>query len=143
MSLRFVPSLLLVITLGYSISAPAESKLSINELMVQVITPATNTLWGADDPQTEAEWKILAEAAGKTHAAAIKTGQGGVLSDGNNPSGEPEWENLADQMVKAAVLAQKAIRAKDFDALLDAGNELYTPCEACHQIYHPGVKGNL
>ena len=32
-----------------------------------------------------------------------------------------------------------AVKAKDLDALLATGNSLYAPCEACCQLYHPGV----
>ena len=32
-----------------------------------------------------------------------------------------------------------AVKAKDLDALLATGNALYAPCEACCQLYHPGV----
>ena len=32
-----------------------------------------------------------------------------------------------------------AVKAKDPDALLATGNALYAPCEACCQLYHPGV----
>ena len=32
-----------------------------------------------------------------------------------------------------------AVKAKDLDALLATGVALYAPCEACCQLYHPGV----
>ncbi len=117
-------------------------RITINELMIQTVTPATNILWGVEEPNSDAEWLALANAAKKVRLAAIETGQGGDLSDGKNPSAEPEWQKLVDQMATSATLAQEAITKKDLDALIDAGNELYTSCEMCHQLYHPSVKAD-
>jgi hypothetical protein len=42
-------------------------------------------------------------------------------------------------MLAASEAALVAIRAKDHDALLKAGDELYPPCEGCHLVFNPAV----
>jgi hypothetical protein len=65
-NLKLPPTALLVLVLLVSIArtaeyqtvsddADAERELSIMELMVSKVTPATDTLWGIDDPQTDAD----------------------------------------------------------------------------------------
>ena len=37
--------------------------MSINDLMITVVTPATDTLWGIEDPQSDEEWQVYIDAA--------------------------------------------------------------------------------
>jgi hypothetical protein len=32
------------------------------DLMVSKVTPATDTFWGIDDPQTDADWQVFIDA---------------------------------------------------------------------------------
>ena len=51
---------------GVSLGITADSadhRVSVREVMISAIAPATDTLWGADDPQTDEAWKALEEAA--------------------------------------------------------------------------------
>ena len=36
---------------------------SVNDVMMAVITPATNKIWGIEDPQTDEEWQVFIDAA--------------------------------------------------------------------------------
>lgn len=113
--------------------------LSINELMTTVVTPATNTLWGVEDPQTDAEWKILEDAARATIDAGLQVQKGGSGPNDNSWAAEAEWQAFAKEMTKAAQDGLLAIRGKNLDALYEANDVLYPPCEGCHLKFHPGV----
>ncbi|MBN1239918.1 MAG: hypothetical protein JXB36_15555 [Gammaproteobacteria bacterium] len=113
---------------------------SIRELMEQTITPATNTIWGAYEPPTEEEqWKALEEAAVTLLAAANVNALGGTGPMDNEWVQQPSWKAFNDVMIQAGQDALEAIRARDHDALLEAGDVLYPPCEGCHQQFNPGV----
>jgi hypothetical protein len=45
-------------------------------------------------------------------------------------------------MIEAGKQSLAAIRERDHDALLAAGDVLYPPCEGCHQQFNPGVRGH-
>lgn len=113
---------------------------SIKELMEKTITPATNTLWGAYDPPTEeAQWAALEEAAITVLVAANVTALGGTGPMDNEWVQQPTWKAFNQVMISAAYDALEAVRARDHDALLEAGNVLYPPCEGCHLQFNPGV----
>jgi len=113
---------------------------SIKELMEKTITPATNTLWNAFEPPTEeAQWAALEEAAITLLAAASVVAQGGTGPMDAEWAREPGWQAYNQVMIDAGRMALEAIRNRDHDKLLEAGDVLYPPCEGCHQQYNPGV----
>lgn len=115
---------------------------TIKDLMEQTITPATNTIWGAyAPPSDEAEWKSLEEAAVTLLAAANLVALGGAGPMDNEWAEDPAWKAFNQVMIDAGVDALAAIRARDHDALLTAGDVLYPPCEGCHQQFNPAVIG--
>lgn len=120
----------------------ADEPVSVNDTMINVITPATNTLWGVEDPQTEADWKELADAAALVVEAARSIRQGGSGSKDMQWSANPDWQAFADRLIAAAEDASAAAKAMDLESLLDANDVLYPPCEECHLQFHPGVNGD-
>ena len=113
---------------------------SIKELMEKTITPATNTLWNAFEPPTEdAQWVALEEAAVTLLTASSVTALGGTGPMDNEWARQPGWQAYNQVMIDAGRDALEAIRARDHDALLAAGDVLYPPCEGCHQQFNPGV----
>jgi cytochrome c556 len=120
-------------------SEPDEPVVSINELMTNVVTPATNTLWGVEDPQTDEEWKVLEDAALETIRAGKQAQRGGTGPNDNTWAAEEEWQGYAREMTAAAEAGLKAIRDRNLDALYEANDVLYPPCENCHLKFHPGV----
>jgi hypothetical protein len=50
-------------------------------------------------------------------------------------TGGANWTRLAKAMADAAGVAGKAAKARNVDAVLDAGDVLYTTCEDCHRQY--------
>jgi cytochrome c556 len=113
---------------------------TIKELMEKTITPATNTLWNAYEPPTEEEqWVALEEAAVTLLAASNVNALGGTGPMDDEWVQEPSWKAFNQVMINAGLDALAAIRARDHDALLQAGDVLYPPCEGCHQLFNPGV----
>jgi len=115
---------------------------TIKDLMEQTITPATNTIWGAyEPPSEEAQWKQLEEAAVTLLAAANLVALGGSGPMDDEWAKDPAWKAFNQIMIDAGVDALAAVRARDHDALLAAGDVLYPPCEGCHQQFNPAVIG--
>jgi hypothetical protein len=113
---------------------------TIKELMEQTITPATNALWNAYDPPTDEEqWVALEEAAVTLLVASNVNALGGTGPMDNEWVQEPSWGAFNQVMINAGRDALAAIRARDHEALLEAGDVLYPPCEGCHQLFNPGV----
>ncbi len=100
----------------------------IKEVMESIITPATNTLWGVENPTTDEQWQILEQAA-------ISTIEAGKLIDRNNP----EWKKYNTEMIEAAQNGLEAIRSKNLNDLYFANDVLYPPCENCHMQFHPNM----
>jgi hypothetical protein len=114
--------------------------MSINDLMVTVVTPATDTLWGIEDPQTNEEWQVYIDAANEIITASETIKIGGTGPEDNERAADPAWQAFADQLISAAQDARRAAENKDLDAMFAAGEVLYPPCEECHIQFHPGVE---
>lgn len=119
---------------------PPTPTMSVNDIMVTVVTPATDTLWGIEDPQTDEDWQVFIDAAdivinaGKT----IKVGGTGPMD--NEWADDPEWDAFANRLIGAGADARKAAEDKDVEAMFTAGEVLYPPCEECHLQFHPGMQ---
>jgi cytochrome c556 len=119
---------------------PGTPPVTIKELMEKTITPASNTIWGAyEAPTDEAEWQALEEAAVTMLLASWTASVGGSGPMDNEWVKQPAWQAFNDVMTKASRDALAAIRARDHDALLQAGDVLYPPCEGCHLQFNPAV----
>ena len=120
-------------------SAPVPT-MSINDLMITVVTPATDTLWGIEDPQTDEEWQVFVDAAESVIDAAKIIKVGGTGPGDNEWAQNPEWQAFADQLIGAGEDARRAAQNRDVEAMYTAGEVLYPPCEECHIAFHPGVQ---
>jgi hypothetical protein len=109
--------------------------------MTAIITPATNTLWGVEDPQTDAEWKVLEDAALVVIDAGKQVQKGGAGPNDEQWAREPDWQDFALELTDAAESGLRAIQDRDLEALFEANDVLYPPCEGCHLKFHPGVAG--
>ena len=113
---------------------------SVNELMVSAITPATNTLWGVEDPQSMEDWQELEDAAIVVIASALLIREGGAGPDDDTWAADSAWQGFVADMIDAAIASRDAVRQRDLDALLSAGDVLYPPCEECHLQFHPDMQ---
>lgn len=132
----------LLASLGVSMTisgwAAENEGLNLREIMVAVIAPTTNTIWGAYDIKSDSQWLELDQAASTVIAAAQLTAQGGADGAYAQQAKNADWQEFTQQLISAARIAQLAIQNHDEEAMFDAGNDLmYAPCEGCHQIYLP------
>ena len=127
---------LLCLSVSFAQTDEYRPLLSVKEIMNGLITPATTTIWGAYQLETDAQWQEVRNAALAVIAA------GNLLQFGGAGKGEAatgvkaSWETYNQQMIEAAKLVILAADNKDEEALSVAGNDaLYPPCESCHQQY--------
>ena len=139
-----VPAILLLTVLGAGAFGTEDTRfnhrVSVRDVMEGVITPATNTLWGVEDPQSDEDWRPLEEAAIAVITAGTLIRSGGAGADDADRAADPRWQAWSDTMVEAALTALEAVRARDLDAMIEATNVMYPPCEECHIAFHPGVE---
>jgi len=115
-----------------------ESLLSVKEVMNAMITPATTTIWGAYQLESEAQWQEVNNAALTVIAAGNLLQLGGTGAGEAQRAQEADWLRHNQQMIDAARQVIAAVQNKDEEALSAAGNDaLYPPCESCHQQYQP------
>jgi len=119
---------------------PPVPTMSVHDLMVTVVTPATDTLWGIEDPQTQADWRVFIDAANVVISAGETIKDGGTGPMDNEWAADPDWDAFADRLIGAGVDARKAAEEKDVEAMFTAGEVLYPPCEECHLQFHPGMQ---
>lgn len=97
---------------------------SVNDIMISVIAPATNTLWGIEDPQTDADWQVFIDAAETVIETATDIKDGGAGPSDNQWAESPDWQAFADRLIEAGSDARKAAENKDIDAMYSAGDIL-------------------
>jgi hypothetical protein len=120
-------------------AAEPQPLVTIKEVMEMTITPATNTLWNVPERPTDEEWAALEQASITLLVAANAIARGGAGQNDAQWAGNPAWPAFNEAMIKAGLDALKAIRARDSEALIAAGDVLYPPCEGCHLQFNPGV----
>ena len=129
-------AVLAIVTVKPAFPADAPA-LSVQELMQSVITPATNTLWGAYQVKDD-EWQNLETAAQGVIQAGESLLQGGTGSNDAANAANQDWQEWSNQMIAAGRDALAAIRNRNEEVLSSVGNdELYPPCESCHNKYMP------
>ena len=114
--------------------------MSVNELMVTVVTPAPDTLWGIEDPQTDEDWQVFIDAADVVIRAGQTIKVGGTGPMDNEWAASPAWDAFADRLIDAGLDARTAAETRDIEAMFTAGEVLYPPCEECHLQFHPGMQ---
>lgn len=119
---------------------PPIPEMSVNDLMIAVITPATNTLWGVEDPRTTEDWQVFIDAADMVIDAGRKIKVGGTGPNDADWAADPAWQAFADALIDAGRDARQAALDQDIEAMFTAGEVLYPPCEECHVQFHPGVR---
>jgi hypothetical protein len=114
---------------------------SMAELMINVLDPAADVVWGAAgtvtsaegqtdlSPTTEEGWMAVVQAA------ATVSESGNLLLLPGRAVDEKEWTEYAQQLVDAGAEAKKAALAKDKEAVFSTGGRIYEICLACHEKY--------
>ena len=137
-NLRKIMATACALLLAAGSSAQMEPELTVKQIMNALITPATTTIWGAYELQSDAEWQEVGNAALAVIAAGNLLGSGGADDNFQQSAAEQGWQGHNQAMISAARAVLDAVAAKDEEALSSAGNDqLYPPCESCHQQYQP------
>jgi len=131
--------LVAIIHAGHAAAAEVLPLVSIKEVMELTITPATNTLWNVPERPTEEQWVALEQASVTLLVATDAIGRGGAGERDAEWASNPAWAAFNQALIGAGLDALKAIRARNSEALIAAGDVLYPPCEGCHLQFNPGV----
>jgi hypothetical protein len=113
----------------------------IREHMETVIAPATDTIWGINDPQTDEEWQVVDDAAVAIIEAMTGMKEGGTGPNNVAWAANADWDNYMDIVIAAAQMTREAVADRNVDGVYAAGDVLYPPCEGCHLKFHPEVAG--
>ena len=134
---RFLPLLLLLVFIYPTYAQDNESpQLTVKQIMNELITPASNTIWGAYQLQTDEEWATVQKAAEEMLVAGELLGNGGAGEGERELAARAEWRIFTGQMLEATRKVLSAVAARDEEAMSAAGNDdLYPPCESCHERF--------
>ena len=101
------------------------------DLMTSTIIPASNVVFavGKKAPATNAEWDAVQKSAANLIDAARRLES---IAPADNSAA---WQRFAKEMAGAARKSGDAAKARDVDAVLDAGDALYESCADCHRIF--------
>lgn len=127
---------------GNGSSAAPVPTMSVNDLMITAIAPATDTLWGIEDPQSDEDWQVYVDAADAVIEAGRIVKVGGTGPGDSEWAASGEWQAFADRLISAGRDAKRAAENRDLEGMYAAGDVLYPPCEECHIAFHPGVGGD-
>ena len=133
---RFAGSIAMLMSVSAGLADELAPELSVKEVMNSIVTPATNTIWGAYQLETESQWQEVGHAATAVIGAANLLMLGGTGEGEAEIAGEAEWQRYNQQLLAAARQVLLAVDKRDENALSQVGNDaLYPPCESCHQAY--------
>lgn len=112
------------------------------ELMESIIAHAADEYWSSvriviDEngvteyvPETDEEWE-------EVWAAAISLAESGNLLMMPPRAVDDEWIRISGELVDVGVEAAAAALARDSEAVLAVGEQVYNVCVECHQRYVP------
>jgi len=133
---RFAGLIAISMSVSASVADEVSPELSVKEIMNSIVTPATNTIWGAYQLETESQWQEVGRAATAVIGAANLLMLGGTGEGEAEIAGEAAWQRFNQQLLAAAGQVLVAVDKRDEKVLSQVGNDaLYPPCESCHQAY--------
>ena len=126
---------------GEAPGPPFKLQASVKELMVSIVDPAADVLWGSvgtviseegvDEwyPKTDEEWAAV------RNSAVVIMESGNLLMMGDRARDNGVWMELARGMIDAGAAALEAAESRDPDAVFAVGEEIYVACDRCHGLY--------
>lgn len=111
------------------------------QLMLSVIEPAAEVYWDAVgvimdeegthhiEPLDAGEWEAV------ENAAFVLAESGNLLLLEDRAQGRDHWRAMSRAMIEIGRRAVEAARARDSDAVFEAGGEVYLVCTGCHVVY--------
>jgi hypothetical protein len=120
---------------------PLKPVATVDELMDAIVIPSSQAIFDAvvysngelvKAPQSDDDWFRL-----RIHALAVAEA-GNLLMLPPRAKDGGDWMKMALALNDRAIVVAKAADAKDLDALLKAGGQMYNTCTACHEKYVMG-----
>ena len=111
------------------------------QFMTEYLEPASDVIWGSAgaiiteegeidlQPTTDEGWLNV------VHAATVVAEGGNLMMMPGLANGESDWNEYAQGLTRAALLAKSAAEAQDAEALFSAGGAIHNVCRACHNKY--------
>lgn len=121
------------------------TSLSVSEIMLSVLEPASDTLWdnagwiesaaGYEElyPTTDEGWAFVRAQA------AVVAESGNLLALPGRALDNDAWMIYSQGIVDAGLTAMKAADERNEEDFFQAGATLYSVCTACHQAYNPDI----
>ena len=121
--------------------APFTAVADSRQLMLSVIEPAAEVYWDAVgvivdeegtrhiEPRTDGEWEAV------ENAAFVLAESGNLLLLEDRARGRDDWTAMSRSMIEIGRRAVAAARARDPDAVFEAGGDVYLVCTGCHAVY--------
>lgn len=112
---------------------------TINEVMVLIIDHNSHAIWDVaeDAPDNADDWHLLEHSALTLAASGNLITVGGTGPNDAEWVREAEWRTYSQAMTNAGLDALSAVRERDIEALMDAGDSLLSSCLGCHRQYKP------
>jgi hypothetical protein len=103
------------------------------QLMYALVIPTSTIIFRVEveAPKDNKEWEAV------ENAALAMAESGNLLMIPGRAKDNAEWMKRAEALVDVGVKAKKAAEAKDADAVIKIGYEIYDVCAACHDQYMP------
>jgi hypothetical protein len=117
------------------------------QLMISVIDPAADVIWGSVGtivsaegteeraPRTDEEWAAV------LNSAYVISESGNLMMIGHRVKDTGEWIRQSQALTDVGVRAVKAAQARDKDAVFQVGGEIYEVCANCHESYAVKAEG--
>jgi hypothetical protein len=123
-----------VVMLAVTMTARQDSQqeaATVKQVMVTMTIPASDAIFSAasETPKDAKGWQEV------RNAAVTLAESGKLLIAGGLAKDSTTWVDMARALVAQAQATQKAVDAKDADALAQAGDDVYATCETCHERY--------
>ena len=122
---------------------PFKPVATVDEVMDAIVIPSSQAIFDAvvyDNgqlvaaPESDDDWFSL-----RIHAMGVAEA-GNLLMMAPRARDTAEWMTMSGALTDSAMAVAKAAEAKDLDALLKTGGEMYNACTACHEKYIMAVE---
>ena len=100
----------------------------LTQLMQAMVIPASNAIFDVarNAPADDAAWK-------KVERNAVLLGESGnLLLIRGRAKNTAEWQDSSRALIEAGEVVLAAVKRRDADAVVEAGNIIIDSCETCH-----------
>ena len=105
----------------------------VKQLMHAIVIPSSNVVFRVEveAPKDDQEWERVA------NNALAMAEAGNLLMLPGRAKNNDDWMKKAPALVDVGVAAMKAAEAKDAEAVIRIGYQIFDVCASCHDQYMP------